>query len=128
MVTGQNSAAAKRILYVDDEEGLALLGKELLGDLGYEVTCAFGGESAAAEFEQSAVPYDLVITDESMPGMSGIELAQRIYPKAPHVPVILCSGHLLTMEEKGIDQTNIVAVLLKTDVCFKLSEILEKHL
>jgi len=126
-MTGEREDA-KKILYVDDEQGLALLGEEFLGDLGYQVTCAFGGEEAWKAFEQEAFRFDLVVTDESMPGMSGIELAHKIYLSAPQVPVILCSGHMLSMEEAGMEQTNIVATLLKTDVCVKLPNLLEKFI
>ena len=118
----------KRILYVDDEHGLALLGEEFLGDLGYQVTSAFGGEEAWQAFQQADSDFDAVVTDESMPGMSGIQLAQKIYQSAPQLPVILCSGHMLTMEEVGMEQTNIVATLLKTDVCLKLPGMLEEYL
>lgn len=118
----------KKILYVDDEQGLALLGEEFLGDLGYEVICAFGGEEAFAEFEKADPSFDLVVTDESMPKMSGIELAQKIYAVSPETPVFICSGHLLTKEEEGMERANIVEVLLKTDVCLKLPELIEKHL
>ena len=59
-----------------------------------------------------------------MPGMSGIELAQEIMTLAPDVPVILCSGHLLTMQEEGMEQTNIKQVLAKTDVCIKLPDLI----
>lgn len=121
-------AEEKKILYVDDEQGLALLGEEFLGDLGYQVTSAFGSAEALTEFEQTNSTFDLVVTDESMPGMSGIEMAHRIYQLSPETPVILCSGHLLTMEEPGMEQTNIVAVLLKTDVCVKLPDLLVEHL
>ncbi len=128
MATVQLQKEEKRILYVDDEEGLALLGQEFLGDLGYEVVSLFGSKEALAEFENSDSQFDMLVTDESMPYMSGIELAQKVYQLSPQTPVILCSGHLLTMEEPGMERTNIVAVLLKTDVCLKLPDLLEKYL
>ncbi len=112
--------AVKTILFVDDEQSLALLGVDLLEEYDYEVTSAFDGEEAFKKFQQSAGGYDLVITDESMPGISGLELAQQLFIIAPAVPVIICSGHMLTMEEKGMDKTNIVNVLLKTEVCTRL--------
>lgn len=115
-----------KILYVDDEQGLALLGEEFLGDLGFQVTSAYSGTMALEIFGQESGSFDLVITDESMPGMSGIELAQEIGKISPQTPVILCSGHLLTMQEKGIEQTNIKAVLVKTEVCTKLPELIEQ--
>lgn len=122
------SEQPKRILYVDDEQGLAMLGEEFLGDLGYAVTCAFSGEQALEEFLNAESSYDLIVTDESMPGMTGIELAQKVYLNSPHTPVILCSGHLLSMNEPGMEQANIVSVLLKTDVCLKLPDMLEEYL
>ena len=117
-----------RILYVDDEQGLALLGEEFLGDLGYQVTAAFSGAMALELFQQNGEGYDLVITDESMPGMSGIELAKELAQISPQVPVILCSGHLLTMQEEGMEQTNIKAVLVKTEVCTKLPDLIDRVL
>lgn len=114
-----------QILFVDDEESLALLGEEFLGDIGYQVTSVFSGEQALELFQQNPEKFDLIITDESMPGMTGIELAQKIYQQKPELPVILCSGHLLTMHEEGLDLTNVKDVLVKTDVCTKLPLMIE---
>lgn len=116
----------KRILYVDDEQALTLLGEELLGDSGAQVVCAFSGTHALELFHQHSGQFDLVVTDESMPGMSGIELAQELFRVAPDLPVVLCSGHLLSMNDKGITETNIKDVLAKTDVFFKLPQIIEE--
>ena len=118
----------EKILFVDDEESLALLGADLLSDIGYSVTCAFDGDSALKLFEQQSSFFDLVVTDLTMPGMSGIELSQRIFTISPSTPVILCSGHLLTMQEEGIAQTNITAILTKTAVCSELPEMIKKIL
>ncbi len=116
----------KQILFVDDEESLALLGADLLTDYGYNVTCAFDGAAALQLFQQQADFFDLIVTDETMPEMNGIELAQKIFTISPSTPVILCSGHLLTMEEEGMDTANITAVLSKTAVCTELPEMIKK--
>ncbi len=116
----------KQILFVDDEESLVLLGADLLGDFGYIVTCALNGEKALQLFQQKTSRFDIVITDESMPGISGIELAQELYRISPSTPVILCSGYMLTMQEEGMDKTNITAVLAKTAVSSKLPGMIEK--
>ena len=121
-------ATEKKILFVDDEKSLALLGADLLEEFGYKVSCAFDGNEALEMFCQAGNRFDLVVTDESMPGMCGIELAQKIYENSPETPVILCSGHLLTMQEEGMDATNITAVLAKTSVCVELPAMIEKIL
>ena len=111
-----------KVLFVDDEQALTALGEDLLIDEGYEVVCASSGHQALDLFEQHGQQFDLVVTDESMPGMTGIELAQRLFALAPNLPVILCSGYLLSMEDEGIAQTNIKTVLAKTDVFLKLPQ------
>ena len=126
MTAEQSLIARKQILFVDDEESLALLGADLLDDFGYTVTCAFNGEDALQLFQLQSSCFDMVITDESMPGISGIELAQELCLISPSTPVILCSGHMLTMQEEGMDKTNISAVLIKTAVCSELPGMIEK--
>jgi len=116
----------KRILFVDDEQSLAMLGADILEEYGYQVLCAFDGEEALRLYEQDTESFDLVVTDESMPRLSGIELAQKIYQISPGTPVILCSGHMLSMQDEGIAETNIVSILAKTDACLKLPDLLEK--
>ena len=115
----------KQVLFVDDEPSLAALGAELLDDCGYSVTCEFDGEAALRKFQEQEGGFDLVITDESMPKMSGIELAQAIFKLSPSTPIILCSGHMLTMQEEGIGETNILAVLAKTEACGQLPTTVE---
>lgn len=116
----------KRVLYVDDEEALALLAADLLSDGATQVVCAYSGAQALDIYQQRAGQFDLVVTDESMPGMTGIELAQKLFLIAPELPVILCSGHLLSMHEEGIAQTNIKDILAKTDVYCKLPQVIER--
>ena len=118
----------KQILFVDDEPSLAALGAELLDDCGYSASCEFDGEAALRKFQEQEGGFDLVITDESMPKMSGIELAQAIFKLSPSTPIILCSGHMLTMQEEGIGETNILAVLAKTEACSQLPTTIEKIL
>jgi len=109
-----------KVLFVDDEPALQALGEDLLVDEGYEVVCAASGRQALELFAQHEQQFDLVVTDESMPGMTGTELAQQLFQLAPQVPIILCSGYLLTMVDEGVGATNIKEVLSKTDVFLKL--------
>ena len=80
------------ILYVDDEESLVRLAKEMISSSGYKVTtCAHPGD-AIAHFIADPQRFDLVITDQSLPAMSGDELKQRLRQTRPDLPVVLCSG------------------------------------
>ena len=114
------STPTLKVLFVDDEPALQALGEDLLVDEGYEVVCAASGRQALELFAQHEQQFDLVVTDESMPGMTGTELAQQLFQLAPQVPIILCSGYLLTMVDEGVGATNIKEVLSKTDVFLKL--------
>ncbi len=87
------------ILFVDDEAMLTEMGKTLLERLGYQVTACNGGEQALELFAQQPQAFDLVITDQTMPGMTGIELAQRLLQIRPDLPVILCTGYNAQVSE-----------------------------
>jgi CheY-like chemotaxis protein len=109
-----------KVLFVDDESALRALGEDLLVEEGYDVVCASSARDALEVFAQHGQQVDLVVTDESMPGMTGTELAQQLFQLAPQLPIVLCSGYLLSMANEEIGATNIKAVLAKTDVFFKL--------
>lgn len=81
----------KRILLVDDEEGIQLLYREEFEDEGYDVVSAYNGDEAIEAFTQE--PPDLVILDINMPGMSGIEVLRRMKEINPDLPVILSSAY-----------------------------------
>ena len=85
---------SERVLLVDDEEALVKVGRTILEDLGYKV-CAFTGSADALNhFKNDPSDFDVVITDYTMPQMSGYELAEKIRKIRPEVPIILCSGYL----------------------------------
>jgi len=83
----------ERILIVDDEPEMCRINRERLVQLGYCVTVAHNGEDALQLFQQSPDDFDLVISDQVMPGMSGTELIEIIWQKRPELPVILCTGY-----------------------------------
>ena len=89
------------ILFVDDEEALAEMGHDLLEELGYHVTVRTGSKDALGTFSADPAFYDLVITDQTMPDMTGVELAKEILALRPGMPVILCTGfsHLVDADQ-----------------------------
>ncbi len=84
--------AKEIILFVDDEDYLAEVGKEMLEDYGYTVDIETDPVNAHAMFEKDPDRYDLLITDYTMPGMNGGELAEKLRALRNNLPVILCSG------------------------------------
>jgi PAS domain S-box-containing protein len=86
------SGGCERILFVDDEEFLASLGKEILEPLGYSVTVITSSSDALEIFRANPGDFDLVITDMTMPTLTGMELSQKIMALRPGMPIILCSG------------------------------------
>jgi len=92
------------VLLVDDEEVLLDVGRRQLELLGYRVETANDGESALALWQARDGRIDLMITDSSMPGMSGQELAHAVHDADATLPIILTSGrdpHLTEAERRG---------------------------
>jgi CheY-like chemotaxis protein len=82
----------ERILLVDDEAEIVATLKQMLESLGYRVT-AFTGSAAALEtFRTQPEDFDLVITDRTMPHLTGEELAGKMLGLRPDLPIILCTG------------------------------------
>ncbi len=103
----------ERILLVDDEDVLVNLGKEMLEMLGYRVATATSGEQALALFTRHPDRYDLIVTDQTMPGVTGDSLAEQINRLKPDLPVIICTGHSAVLSKPRVDSLGIRAVLLK---------------
>ncbi len=82
----------ERILLVDDEELLCEMGKEILDRLGYQVTALCNSRDALALFKQAPDAFDLVITDQTMPVLTGYDLAGHLLKIRPTIPIILCTG------------------------------------
>jgi len=82
----------ERILVIDDEEPVGLLTKAILEFSGYEVIFEPGGVEAVKTFRRKPSSFDLVITDQSMPLVSGFDVAHEVVRIRPDIPIIMCSG------------------------------------
>lgn len=89
------------ILFVDDEEWLVEMWQEILGALGFRVTATTSSQEALEIFRRDPQAFDLVITDQTMPHLTGLELAQEVLSLRPQLPIILCTGfsELVTPEK-----------------------------
>ena len=83
----------ERILLVDDDEALVGLGQKALHHLGYDVVALANSMEALALFKQSPKHFDLLITNQTMPQMTGAQLAGIVLSLRPDLPIILCTGH-----------------------------------
>lgn len=101
------------ILFVDDEEMLVRVGMRMLTKLGYTVIGYHNPVDAFADFESRPNDYDLIITDMTMPGMSGKILSQKILSIRPEIPIIICSGYSESMDESFCKKMGVRHFLLK---------------
>jgi CheY-like chemotaxis protein len=94
------AAGDGHILVVDDEEDLAVLYQDYLQNLGYVVTVYTDPREALTAFAANPTDFDLVFTDQTMPGMIGMDFVNRIRRVRADIPVIIATGysHLLSMD------------------------------
>ncbi len=103
----------ERILLVDDEPSLVDVGRSMLERLGYRVEARTDAAGALRAFENDPDGYDLVITDQSMPGMTGADLVRAIQKRRPGKPVVLCTGYSDLVDPERARQLGIRAFLVK---------------
>ena len=99
----------EKILFVDDEPALAFAGKKILEKLGYQVVTCTDGHAALELFLAEPDSYDLIITDQTMPHMTGDMLAKEIHRIREDLPIILCSGNNLR-DTYGLSQEKARAI------------------
>ncbi len=103
----------EKILFVDDEDILADMGKDMLERLGYHVTVRKNSIDALETFQNQPDLFDLVITDQTMPGMTGVDLARRMLQIRPDIPIILCTGYSSIISEEKAKSIGIREFALK---------------
>jgi PAS domain S-box-containing protein len=121
----------ERILFVDDERALADLGQQMLEHLGYSVLTKTSSIEALQLFEAQPERFDLVITDYTMPQMTGATLAEEAMRVRPDIPVILCTGFTERITEEQSRDMRIAAFVLKPlnlrDMAQVVRRVLEKR-
>lgn len=130
-VTSPLLPGSERILFVDDDEILIELGKEMLAELGYRVTTAATGRLALEQFTAEPSNYDLVITDQTMPELTGKELIRELKKIRSDLPTILTTGYSSKISEEEAAAMGIDAFCLKPldlpELAQTIRRVLDRH-
>jgi CheY-like chemotaxis protein len=116
------------ILFVDDEAPLARVGQEILGRLGYDVMVRTSSIEALEAFRAMPQRFDLVITDQTMPAMTGEMLARELRRIRPDIPIILCTGFSHLMHAEKAQAMGIDAFLMKPILTQELAQVIQQVL
>ncbi len=119
---------SERILLVDDEASIIAMEKQALERLGYQVTSRISSIEALEAFSANPDNFDLVITDMSMPKMSGDKLANELIRIRPDIPILLCTGFSESMTDEKIKSIGIKGFLKKPIVIKDLAQKIQKTL
>ncbi|MBI2377230.1 MAG: response regulator [Deltaproteobacteria bacterium] len=103
----------EKILFVDDEPAITEAFRQLLGGLGYEVTATTQSTEALRIFTRSPSSFDLVITDQTMPELTGAELVRSILEIRPGTPILICTGYSDVLDESAARRLGVRGFLMK---------------
>ncbi len=121
---------SERILFVDDEQALVNLGKQMLEKLGYEAVIRTSSVEALELFKIQPEKFDMVITDMTMPNLTGEKLAGELINVRPGIPIILCTGYSENITETKAKKIGIKELILKPivmqDIARTIRRVLDK--
>ncbi len=116
------------ILLVDDEEAIIDSGRGILEHLGYTVVSTTRPIEALEMFKANPDRFDLVVTDQTMPGMTGLELAEQLHKVSPDKPVVLCTGYGMDLTPQKLTLSGICSMILKPVSTSELAETVHEAL
>ncbi len=111
--THQSFAGSEHILVVDDEAVIVALNKKRLAKYGYKITAKVASTQALQSFQDAPDSFDLVITDLTMPKLSGLGLIEKILGIRENMPIIVCTGYSSTEKIEDIEKMGVKNILLK---------------
>jgi CheY-like chemotaxis protein len=118
-------ARGGRVLYVDDEGALVGMACRSLARFGWDVAGFTDPELALREFRRNPAEFDVVVTDLSMPVLSGIELAAKLQAARPDVPIVVVSGNLRPEDQEACERLGLRDLVQKPFSADGLSRVLE---
>lgn len=116
------------VLILDDEKPLVLLGEEMLAALGYEPVGFERAPAALAAFRADPDRFDLVLTDEVMPDITGTEFAEALHEMRPTLPIVLMTGREQSLQPDRLRAAGIREVLKKPLLSAPMAECLARQL
>jgi PAS domain S-box-containing protein len=121
-------SGTERILFVDDEAPIAKMGSQILTSLGYSVTTRTSSIEALELFKSRPMDFDLVVTDMTMPNMTGDKLAMELIILRCDIPIILCTGYSKKISEESAAGIGIKAFTYKPTIKAELAKTVRKVL
>jgi CheY-like chemotaxis protein len=118
----------QRILFIDDEEILAEMGRSMLERLGYNVVVQTDSAQALRDFAEHPGEVDLVITDQTMPKMTGVALSEKFLQIRPDIPIILCTGYSDLVSEETARAKGIRELVMKPLARKEMVEVIHRVL
>jgi PAS domain S-box-containing protein len=118
----------ERILLVDDEKSVVRLEKQMLERLGYNVSARSNSLEALETFNSNPDGYDLVISDMTMPNMTGDQLARKLMSIRPNIPIIICTGFSERLNKEQAESDKIKGFLMKPVVKSEMAQMVRKVL
>lgn len=103
----------ERILLVDDEESMVIMGRIMLRQLGYKVTTFTQSDEALEVFKKNPDQFDMLVTDQTMPQLTGTQLSKAVKEIRPDLPVIIISGFVENIDKKEVKECGIAGYLAK---------------
>jgi two-component system cell cycle sensor histidine kinase/response regulator CckA len=118
----------EHILFVDDEENLVDMVQQMLERLGYSVVAKTSSLEALKVFKVQPDQFDLIITDQTMPNMTGVDLAKELMHIRPEIPIILCTGFSEVISAEEAKALGIREFLMKPFATRALAETIRRAL
>ena len=119
-------SAGRRVMYIDDEQALASLAKRMFARLGHSVSVYNDPTVALEAFRSLPDDYDFVVTDLSMPKMSGFDLTRELKAIRPDIPVIMATGHIRADDEATAREIGVQELIMKPFSVEQLGQVIER--
>jgi signal transduction histidine kinase/CheY-like chemotaxis protein len=123
-----NTGSGQHIIVVDDDIPLSLLMQEILQSNGYRVSRFDNGKEALEQFIQAPEDYDLVLTDQTMPVMTGDVMAEAMLKYRPDIPIIVCTGYSERLTLERAEEVGLTNIFKKPVDLYQLLEKISQEL